>query len=61
VVWLCFDGNLYNGAGNVFRVTVNLHLLLVAMGWSLVIALAGVSRPALRLARQTTMEALREV
>jgi putative ABC transport system permease protein len=61
VVWLFFDGNLYNGAGNVFCVTVNLHLLLVAMGWGLVIAVAGILRPALRLARQTPIEALREV
>jgi putative ABC transport system permease protein len=61
VVWLFFDGNLYNGAGNVFCVTVNLHLLLVAMGWGLVIAAAGILRPALRLVRQTPIEALREV
>jgi ABC-type lipoprotein release transport system permease subunit len=60
-VWLWLDGFLYDGAGNIFRITVNLHLLLVAMGWGFTIALAGVLRPALRLARQTPIEALREV
>lgn len=60
-VWLWLDGFLYNGAGNIFRVVVNLHLLLVALGWGLVIALFGVARPALRIARQTPIEALREV
>ena len=62
VVWLWLDGFLYNGAGNIFRVTViNLHLLLVTMGWGFTIVLAGVLGPALRLARQTPIEALREV
>ena len=62
MVWLWLDGFLYNGAGNIFRVTViNLHLLLVTMGWGFTIVLAGVLGPALRLARQTPIEALREV
>jgi putative ABC transport system permease protein len=60
IVWLWLDGTLYNGAGNVFRVVVNFHLLFVAMQWALAIALLGVLRPAIRIARQTTMEALRE-
>ena len=62
LVWLWLDGFLYNGAGNIFRVTVvNPYLLLEAMGWGLTIVLAGVLGPALRLARQTPIEALREV
>ncbi|HJR55604.1 MAG TPA: FtsX-like permease family protein [Rhizomicrobium sp.] len=61
VVWLWMDGFLYSGAGNVFRVTVNFHLLLVAIQWGVVVALAGVLRPAIRIARQTVMEALQEV
>jgi putative ABC transport system permease protein len=62
LVWLWLDGFLYNGAGNIFRVTVvNPYLLLEAMGWGLTIVLAGALGPALRLARQTPIEALREV
>jgi putative ABC transport system permease protein len=61
LVWLWLDGFLYNGAGNIFRVTVDLPLLLQAIGWGLVIALPGAMGPALRLARQTPIEALREV
>ena len=60
VQWLCFDGILYNGAYNVFRSTINLHVLLVAISWGLLIALAGVIRPALALARQAPIEAIRE-
>jgi putative ABC transport system permease protein len=61
IVWLWMDGFLYNGAGNIFRVTVDLPLLFQAMGWALVIALPGAAGPALRLARQTPIEALREI
>lgn len=61
LVWLWLDGFLYNGASGVFRDIVDLHLLLIAMGWGLVVALPGALGPALRLARQTPIEALREV
>jgi putative ABC transport system permease protein len=60
IVWLWADGFLYDGAGNIFRVTVDLPLLMEAVSWALVIALPGVLGPALRLARQTPIEALRE-
>lgn len=60
LVWLWLDGFLYNALG-VFRITVDLPLLLQAMGWGLAVAVPGVLRPALRLARQTPIEALREV
>jgi hypothetical protein len=61
LVWLRLDGFLYNGATSVFRVTVDLHLLLVALVWGLAVALPGTLLPALRLARQTPIDALREV
>lgn len=61
IEWLCFDGILYNGAYNVFRVTMNMHVLAVAVSWGLAIALVGVLRPAIRVARQTPIEALRNV
>ena len=60
LVWLWMDGFLYNALG-VFRLTVDLPLLLQATAWGLVIALLGAFAPALRLARQTPIEALREV
>jgi putative ABC transport system permease protein len=61
LVWLWMDGFLYNGATNVFRVTVDVHLLLVAVAWGMAVALLGTLAPALRLARQTPIDALREV
>jgi putative ABC transport system permease protein len=61
MVWLWLDGFLYNGAGNIFRVTVDLRLLLQAIVWALAVALPGALGPALRLARQTPIDALREV
>ena len=60
IVWLWLDGFLYNGAGNIFRVTVDLALLLQAIAWALVVALPGAAGTALQLARQTPIEALRE-
>ena len=60
-VWLWLDGFLYNGASGIFRDTVNLRLLLQVLGWSLAVALPGAMGPALRLARQTPIEALRDV
>jgi putative ABC transport system permease protein len=60
LVWLWLDGFLYN-AGGVITVRVDLHLLLVGAGWALTVALIGAMAPAVRLARQTPIEALREV
>jgi putative ABC transport system permease protein len=56
--WLWMDGFLYNGAGTVFRVTVNLHLLLVSLAWAIVIALCGTIPLAVRLTRQSAMHTL---
>jgi putative ABC transport system permease protein len=61
LVWLWLDGFLYNGATSVFRVTVDLHLLLVAIAWGIAVAIPGTFIPAVRLARQTPIDALREV
>jgi ABC-type lipoprotein release transport system permease subunit len=61
VVWLWLDGRLYNGAWDVFRITVNLHLLLVAIGWSAAIALIGTLPLAYRAMRQGEWEALQEL
>jgi putative ABC transport system permease protein len=60
-VWLWNDGFLYIADGTIVRVTVNLNMWWLAMKWGMAVALLGVLRPAIRIARQTTMEALREV
>ena len=60
-VWVWLDGFLYNGAGNVFAVIVDLHLLLVGTGWAVTVALAGALPTAVRAARQSVIEALRSV
>jgi putative ABC transport system permease protein len=59
-VWLWLDGYVYDAQG-VFQITVNLHMLLIAVGWALVVAGAGAMPPVLRLARMTAAEALAAV
>ena len=61
LVWLWRDGFLYNAAFDVFRVTVDLHLVLMAMGWALTIALIGTLPLALRTVRETEMHALQNL
>jgi ABC-type antimicrobial peptide transport system permease subunit len=61
LAWAWQDGFLYDGAWDVFRVTVDLHLILVAMGWALTIALAGTLPLALRTVRESEMHALQNL
>lgn len=61
LAWLWRDGFLYNAAWNVFRVTVDLHLVLVAMGWALTIALIGTLPLAIRTVRESEMHALQDL
>lgn len=58
LAWLLNDGRLHSGAWSVFEYTVNRHLVFVAMGWALVIALIGALPTALRTTRQAEREAL---
>ena len=58
--WLWLDGYTYNAQG-VFHVVVTPHLLLVALGWALGVALIGAALPAQRAARGSVVEALREL
>jgi putative ABC transport system permease protein len=58
LAWSLFDGFLYNGAWNVFRVTVNLHLLLIAAGWGASIVMIGTLPLVIRILRQTELEAI---
>ncbi|HWY61580.1 MAG TPA: FtsX-like permease family protein [Rhizomicrobium sp.] len=59
IAWLLVDGYAYNGADGVFRVTVDLHLLLVGIGSALAIAFIGALSPAIKASRVTVVEALR--
>jgi putative ABC transport system permease protein len=61
LVWLWLDGFLYNGADAVFRVVVDLHLLLLACGWGLTVALIGAMPAAIKAALQTPLNALGSV
>lgn len=58
LAWLLFDGDLYNGAWNVFRRTVDLPLLALAVAWGIGIALAGTSVLALRTLRTSALDAI---
>ncbi len=61
LAWLWQDGFLYNGAWDVFRVTVDLHLMLVAMAWALAIALIGTLPLAVRTVRESEMHTLQNL
>jgi len=61
IVWLWMNGFLYNAAGSVYIVRVNLRLLLVGSLWGLAVAFGGSLTIAIKAARQTPIEALREV
>ena len=61
VVWVWLDGFLYNGAWNVFEVTVNLHLFLVAIGWGTTIALIGTLPLLLRTLRRNELDTLQNL
>jgi putative ABC transport system permease protein len=61
LVWLWRDGFLYNAAWDVFRVTVDLYLVLMAIAWALTIALIGTLPLALRTVRETEMHALQDL
>jgi hypothetical protein len=50
----------YRSAWDVFRVTVDLHLLLMAM-WAFTIALIGTLPLAFRTVRETEMHALQDL
>jgi putative ABC transport system permease protein len=56
LVWWWLDGYVYGG---VMRISVTLHLFLIALVWALVIAFLGALAPAMRAARVTVVEALR--
>jgi putative ABC transport system permease protein len=60
-VWLWLDGFLFNGAVTVFRATVDLHLLLVALAWAFVIALCGTVPLAAGMIRQTAIHTLQNL
>jgi putative ABC transport system permease protein len=63
IVWLWVEGYPYNGGmeGGVFRVTTSWGLLLVALSWAVLVALAGAAMPCLKAGRGTVVEAMREL
>jgi len=63
IVWLWVEGYPYNGGieGGVFPVTVTWSLLLVALSWAVVVALAGAAMPCLKAGRGTVVEAMRDL
>jgi putative ABC transport system permease protein len=58
LVWVLMDGKLHSGAWSVFGYTVNLHLVLIALGWASAIAMIGALPTAFRTAREAEREAL---
>ena len=63
IVWLWVEDYPYNGGieGGVFPVTVTWGLLLIALSWAVVVALAGAAMPCLKAGRGTVVEAMRDL
>lgn len=59
IAWALFNGHVVSPAGLIFKLTVTLHTVWVAVVWSLVIGLIGASLPALRAVRVPVATALR--
>jgi putative ABC transport system permease protein len=59
LAWGAFDGNLHSLGTNMFHLAVTPDLLLVAFGWTCLIALLGGVFPAVRAARLPVATALR--
>jgi ABC-type lipoprotein release transport system permease subunit len=61
LIWLWLDGFLYNGAGSVFQIVVGTRMLLVALTSAMVVAMLGTLPAMLRIARQSAMQAVRDL
>ncbi|MEJ0099466.1 MAG: FtsX-like permease family protein [Pseudomonadota bacterium] len=61
LAWLWLDGTLVNGAWSIFRITVDLQLLCVAVIWGAGIALAGSMPLILGTLRQTALDAIHDL
>jgi putative ABC transport system permease protein len=63
IVWLWVEGYPYNGGveGGVFRVAMTWGMLLIALSWATVVALAGAVLPCLKAGRGTVVEAMRDL
>jgi hypothetical protein len=61
LIWLWLDGFLYNGAGSVFQIVVGTRMFLVALACAMVVALLGTLPAMLRVARQSAMQAMRDL
>lgn len=61
VIWWWRAGDLWAGAGSVFEFKVNLHLVLLATGCAVTIAMLGTLPLAIRSLRSGEMEGLKEL
>lgn len=61
LVWLWLDGLLYNGAWNVFRMTVDSVLFGLGILWGLGIALGGTIPLILRTLKQSDLDSIRDL
>ena len=61
IAWLLFNGKVMTGLTNAFDLSVSPGLILLGLGWGLSIAILGSLPPAIRAARLSVVDALREV
>jgi ABC-type antimicrobial peptide transport system permease subunit len=63
IVRLWVEDYPYNGGieGGVFRITMTWEMLFIALGWAVVVALAGAAMPCLKAGRGTVADAMRDL
>jgi putative ABC transport system permease protein len=61
LAWLLFDGKAITGFQNTFDLSVSPRLLIFGIGWALALAIVSGLAPAIRAARLSVTDALREV
>ena len=61
IAWLLFNGKVITGITNAFDLSVSPRLFLVGLGWALAISILGSLPPAIRAARLSVVDGLREV
>lgn len=61
LIWLWLDGFLYNGADSIFQIVVGTHILLIALGCAMAVAMLGILPAMLRVARQPAIQTMRNL
>jgi putative ABC transport system permease protein len=61
LIRLCLDGFLYNAEGSIFPIVVGTRILLIALACAVAVAMLGTLPAMLRAARQSAIQAMRDL